>query len=260
MNENNKTEIKIRNLSVHYSGKESGKIVALNNINADIPRNKITMIMGPSGCGKTTLLKSINRLLDIRENVKIEGEIFIGEKDIYHPEQFLPDLRKKVGLVSQKPFPLPSSIYGNVAYGPRIHLKKDKRELDLIVEESLKKVNLWEEVKDRLNSPGVDLSVGQQQRLCIARALAVNPEVILCDELTSALDPVSSQRIENLLKSLKNDYTIVVVSHMLRQVKRLADFILFLYLGELVESGSAVDVLERPKEKKTKEYIRGIIS
>lgn len=260
MNKNTKTEIKIRNLSVHYSGTESDKIVALNNINADIPINKITMIMGPSGCGKTTLLKSINRLLDIRANVKIEGKILIGGRDIYHPTQFLPDLRKKVGLVAQKPFPLPSSIYGNIVYGPKIHLKKDKRELDSIVEESLKKVNLWKEVKDRLHSPAVDLSVGQQQRLCIARALAVNPEVILCDELTSALDPVSSQRIENLLESLKNDYTIVVVSHMLRQVKRLADFILFLYLGELVESGAAEDVLGNPREKKTKEYLSGVIS
>jgi phosphate transport system ATP-binding protein len=252
------TEIKVRNLNVFYSGRED--IVALKNINIDIPKNKLTTIIGPSGCGKTTLLKALNRLHEIKEGVKVSGEIFIGGKDIYHPDRPVPELRRKVGLVAQKPYPLPASIYDNVAYGPRIHRRPNKKELDEIVEECLKKTNLWDEVKDRLDSPAADLSVGQQQRLCIARTLAVEPEVILCDEVTSALDPISSEKVENLLCSLKEKYTIVMVTHVLRQAKRLADYVIFIYLGEIIETGTVEQFFNNPTNEKTKEYIKGIMA
>ncbi|MEA2054251.1 MAG: phosphate ABC transporter ATP-binding protein [Candidatus Thermoplasmatota archaeon] len=252
------TEIKVRNLNVFYSG--GTDVVALKNINIDIPKNKLTTIIGPSGCGKTTLLKTLNRLHEIKEGVKVSGEIFIGGEDIYHPSRPVPELRRKVGLVAQKPYPLPASIYDNVAYGPKIHYRPNKNELDRIVEECLRKANLWDEVKDRLDSPAADLSIGQQQRLCMARTLAVEPEVILCDEVTSALDPISSEKLENLLLSLKEKYTIVMVTHVLRQAKRLADYVIFLYLGEVVETGTAEQFFNNPTNEKTKEYIKGIMA
>ena len=249
------TEIEVKNMQVSYSGKRD--VVALSDISVDIPRQQLTAIIGPSGCGKTTLLKALNRLHDIRDGVRVTGSIRIGGKDIYHAEEPVPELRRRVGLIAQKPYPLPASIYDNVAYGPRIHRHPSREGLDTIVERCLREAHLWGEVKDRLDDPAADLSVGQQQRLCIARTLAVEPEVILCDEVTSALDPVSSQKVEELLLSLKECYTIVLVTHVLRQAKRLADYVIFLYLGEVVEAGPAEQMFTRPRHQKTREYVQG---
>ncbi len=247
-----KVHISVRNLSVWY-----GRIQVLNNVSVDIPEKKITAIIGPSGCGKTTFLKSLNRLVELQEDVKVNGSIFVDGEDIYSPKVDIIGLRKKMGLLFQKPQILPMSIYDNVAYGPRIHGIRDKKKLDEIVEHYLKEASLWDEVKDRLRSPASKLSVGQQQRLCLARGLAVNPEIILADEPTSALDPISAERIEKSLLELKNRYTIVIVSHILRQAKRLADYVIFLYLGNLIEYGSSEEFFSNPKEPKTKAYING---
>jgi len=250
-----KSHIQVRNLNVYY-----GKNHVLKNITVDIPDKKITVIIGPSGCGKTTLLKSFNRLIDLVDGVNATGEILVDGVNILDPKTEVVDVRKKMGLLSQKPYPLPMSIYDNIAYGPRIHGMRSKKELDKIVEHYLREASLWEEVKERLNEPASGLSVGQQQRLCLARGLAVEPEIILGDEPTSALDPASSQRIEQKFLELKNRYTIVVVTHILRQAKRLADYILFLYMGELIEHGPAQEIFENPNQELTREYIRGIIS
>ncbi|MDD5454411.1 MAG: phosphate ABC transporter ATP-binding protein PstB [Candidatus Ratteibacteria bacterium] len=250
-----KTHISVRNLNVFY-----GKEQALKNITFDIPDKKITAIIGPSGCGKTTLLKCFNRLVDSIDGINVSGKVLVDGENIFDPKAEVTHIRKKMGLLSQRPYPLPMSIYDNVAYGPRIHGIKNKKELDKIVQHHLQESSLWDEVKDRLNSPASKLSVGQQQRLCLARGLAVEPEIILGDEPTSALDPKSSQRIEESFTKLKNKYTIVIVTHILRQAKRLADYVAFLYLGELIEHGPAKDILENPKEEITKEYIKGIIS
>jgi len=250
-----KTHISVKNLSVSY-GKEQG----LKNITVDIPDKKITAIIGPSGCGKTTLLKSFNRLIDSMDGVRISGKVLVDGENILDPKVEVTHIRKKMGLLLQKPYPLPMSIYDNVAYGPKIHGIRDKKKLDKIVEHYLKESSLWDEVKDRLHAPASKLSVGQQQRLCLARGLAVEPEIILGDEPTSALDPKSSQRIEQRFLELKKQYTIVIVTHILRQAKRLADYVIFLYLGRLIEQGSAEDIFENPKEEITKEYIKGIIS
>jgi len=250
-----KTHICVKNFNVYY-----GKDHALKNISIDIPDKKITVIIGPSGCGKTTLLKSFNRLIDSIEGVKVSGEILVDGENIFDPDAEVTHIRKKMGLLSQKPYPLPMSIYDNVAYGPRIHGIKDKKRLSGIVELHLKQSGLWDEVKGKLQSPASKLSVGQQQRLCLARGLAVEPEIILGDEPTSALDPMSSQRIERRFLELKKDYTIVIVTHILRQARRLADYVIFLYLGEVIESGPAEEIFENPREKMTKEYIMGVIS
>lgn len=250
-----KSHIQVRNLNVYY-----GKNHVLKNITVDIPDKKITVIIGPSGCGKTTLLKSFNRLIDLVDGVNATGEILVDGVNILDPKTEVVDVRKKMGLLSQKPYPLPMSIYDNIAYGPRIHGMRNKKGLDKIVEHYLREASLWEEVKERLNEPASGLSVGQQQRLCLARGLAVEPEIILGDEPTSALDPASSQRIEQKFLELKNRYTIVVVTHILRQAKRLADYILFLYMGELIEHGPAQEIFENPNQELTREYIRGIIS
>lgn len=249
------THICVENLNVFY-----GKEQALKNISIDIPDKKITAIIGPSGCGKSTLLKSFNRLLEPIDGVKVSGKVYVDGENIYNQRVDVTHIRKKMGLLSQKPYPLPMSIYDNVAYGPRIHRVKNKRKLDEIVERYLKLSSLWDEVKDRLHSPASKLSIGQQQRLCLARGLAVEPDIILGDEPTSALDPKSSQRIEQRFLELKNKYTIVIVTHILRQAKRLADYLIFLYLGELIEHGPAQEIFENPKEDLTKEYIKGIIS
>lgn len=249
------SHISVKNLNVYY-----GKEQALKDINVDIPNKKITAIIGPSGCGKTTLLKSFNRLIEMTEGIRVSGEILVDGEDILNPRVEVTHIRKKMGLLSQNPYPLPMSIYNNVAYGPRIHGTKNKKELDCIVEHYLKESSLWPEVKDRLNSPASKLSIGQQQRLCLARGLAVKPKIILGDEPTSALDPKSSQAIEERFLALKNEYTIIIVTHILRQAKRLADYVIFLYLGQLVEHGPANEVFENPKMEMTKEYIKGIIS
>lgn len=250
-----KTHIRVRNVNVFY-----GKEQALKNVSVDIPDRRITAIIGPSGCGKTTLLKSFNRLIDTTDGVRVSGEVSVDGENILDPKVEVTHIRKKMGLLSQKPYPLPMSIYDNVAYGPRIHGIKDKKRLDEIVERYLKQSSLWEQVRDRLRTPASRLSVGQQQRLCLARGLAVEPEIILGDEPTSALDPSSSQRIEQRFLELKNQYTIVIVTHILRQARRLADYVIFLYLGELIEHGTAEEIFENPKEKMTREYIKGIIS
>ena len=250
-----RTHISVRNLNVHYRNEHVLKDISLN-----IPDRKITAIIGPSGCGKTTLLKSFNRLIDSIEGVKLSGQVFVDEENILDPRTEVTHIRKKMGLLLQKPYPLPMSIYDNVAYGPRIHGIKDRKRLNEIVERFLKKASLWDEVKERLSQPASALSVGQQQRLCLARGLAVEPEIILGDEPTSALDPQSSQRIEQTFTELKRDYTIVIVTHILRQARRMADYVVFLYLGELVEQGPAWDFFNNPKQPMTREYIKGLIS
>ncbi len=248
--------IETKNLNVYYNIHN-----VIKDIDIKIPAKQITAIIGPSGCGKTTLLKSFNRLLEINDEVKISGQILVDGKNIlnYRGDD-IPDIRKKMGLLSQKPYPLPMSIYENVAYGLRIHSKKDKEELDKMVEHYLNEVGLWSEVKNRLNDPAARLSVGQQQRLCLARAIAVEPEVLLCDEPTSALDPISAQQIEKLLLKLKKEYTVVLVTHTLRQAKRVADNVIFLYFGKVVEQGSADEVFNNPKTSEMKAYLKGEIS
>jgi len=252
---NGQTPISIRNLSVFY-----GDLQVLKDVSLDIPANRITVIIGPSGCGKTTLLKSLNRLLDDTEGVRIRGQVILDGEDIYAPRTEVTRIRKKMGLLSQRPQVLPMSIYENVAYGPRIHGLRARRDLDRLVEHYLQVAGLWDEVQDRLREPASVLSVGQQQRLCLARGLAVEPEIILGDEPTSALDPQSSQNVERRLAELKRDYTVVVVTHILRQARRVADYLAFLYLGELVEHGPAADVFANPRDPRTRAYLTGEIS
>jgi phosphate transport system ATP-binding protein len=279
--------ISLRNLRVCY-----GRHDALRDISVDIPDGRLTAIIGPSGCGKTTLLKSLNRLVELNEEVTVQGEVLIDGDNIYDAKADVLSLRKKVGFLSQKPYPLPMSIYDNIAYGPRIHRMKQEQILrqidelrespdleqlsreiarvgrrgrksgamDLLVECYLRLAGLWQEVKDRLNDPAVGLSVGQQQRLALARALAVEPEVILADEPTSALDPLSAQLIEQQFEFLKQKYTLVVVTHILRQARRIGDHVLFLYLGELVEHGPAEQVFGSPQDDRTRAYVSGDIS
>jgi len=234
-----------------------GKEYILKNLNCVIPEKKITVILGSSGCGKTTLLKSMNRLTELNNDVKINGKIELNGNNIYNGILDLNDLRRKMGLLSQRPAPLPMNIFNNVAYGLKISGRKKKRYLKFRVEHYLKQANLWDEVKDRLYSPASSLSIGQQQRLCLARGLAVDPEIILADEPTSALDPISSQAIENKFLELKNHYTIIVVTHALRQAKRIADYIIFMYLGEIIEQGEASEFFNNPKNEITKAYLRG---
>src|SRR6201999_606368 len=216
---------------------------------------KVTSIIGPSGCGKTTLLKTFNRLLDNTPDVNITGKVLVDGEDIYDPNAEITHIRKKMGLLSQRPYPLPMSIYDNIAYGPRIHGQRDKADLDEIVETQLKATGLWNEVKDRLKAPASKLSIGQQQRLCLARGLAVEPELILGDESTSALDPVSTSIIEDLFVRLKEEYTIVLVTHILRQARRISDYVIFVYMGQIIEFGPAEEVLVNPKQKLTQEYV-----
>ena len=249
------SNISVQNLNVHI-----GKAHILKNINIDIPNKKLTAIIGPSGCGKTTLLKTFNRLLDASSDIKITGKVLVDGEDIYDSKAEVTQLRKKMGLLSQRPFPLPMSIFDNVAHGPKIHGLKDKKKIAALVEHYLREASLWDEVKDRLGAPAARLSIGQQQRLCLARGLAVEPEIILGDEPTSALDPRSSQKIEEMFLKLKENYTIVIVTHILRQARRIADYIVFVYDGEIIEHGPAIDILENPQQPLTKEYIKGIIS
>ena len=241
----------ISNLDLYYTD-----FHALKNVNLDLPEKEITAFIGPSGCGKSTLLKSLNRMNDLVEGCKITGEITLDGVDIYKNID-VNLLRKRVGMVFQKPNPFPMSIYDNIAYGPRIHGIKNKNQLDDIVERSLKGAALWDEVSDRLKKSALGLSGGQQQRLCIARALAVEPEILLMDEPTSALDPISTLKIEDLMDELKQKYTVVIVTHNMQQATRIADYTAFFLVGEIIEYAPTTDLFSHPKEKKTEDYITG---
>ncbi len=245
--------IQIRNLNVFYNRDQQ----ALKNVNLEIPHNQITVIMGPSGCGKTTLLKSMNRFLELTDGSQISGQVLIDGEDIYATGMDVTEIRKKAGLLAQHPYPLPMSIFDNVAFGLRIHQMKKGRHLEYAVQHYLEAAGLWTEVKDRLHQPATRLSIGQQQRLCLARGLAVEPEILLADEATSALDPISAQHIEERLVDLKKEYTVVLVTHILRQAKRLADYVIFMYLGEVVECGPAIQVFDHPQQERTRAYLEG---
>jgi phosphate transport system ATP-binding protein len=247
-----KVKIKINDLNV-YAGKQQ----ILRNINIEIPKNKITVILGPSGCGKTTLLKCMNRLTDLYPELKVSGKIMIEDKNILEAREDIFTLRQQMGLLSQRPYPLPMTIYNNIAYALKLRGVKGRRDIHKQVVTYLQQANLWDEVKSRLREPASRLSIGQQQRLCLARGLAVNPEIILADEPTSALDPISSQTIEEKFVELKQDYTIVLVTHVLRQAKRIADHVIFMYLGEVIEQGDGKEVFENPKMEKTRLYFGG---
>jgi phosphate transport system ATP-binding protein len=248
-------KIAIENLNVH-----ADKNHILKEVNTGIPRNKITVVLGPSGCGKTTLLKCMNRLTDLYPELKVTGRILIDDKNILEAGEDIYQLRQQMGLLSQRPYPLPMTIYNNIAFALRLRGVRKKREMHKQVMDYLKQANLYNEVRNRLKEPASRLSIGQQQRLCLARGLAVNPEIILADEPTSALDPISSQYIEEKFVELKNNYTIILVTHTLRQAKRIADHVVFMYLGEVVEQGSVDQVFEDPKEEKTKQYLRGVFN
>lgn len=232
----------------------------LRDINIQIPDKEITCIIGPSGCGKSTLLKTFNRLIDSVEGVQISGKVLINGEDIIQSGTEVTRIRRKIGLISQKPCPLPMSVFDNVAYGCRIHGIRNKKKLMLIVEHYLQAAGLWNEVKDRLHTPATRLSIGQQQRLCLARSLAVEPHFILADEATSALDPVSSKTIENLFIKLKQNYSVVMVTHTLRQAKRIADNVIFMYMGKVIEVGEANQVFNNPEKELTKNYLSGAFS
>jgi phosphate transport system ATP-binding protein len=246
--------INIRDLNVSF-----GTTQVLKNVTLDIPKGQITVILGPSGCGKTTLLRSLNRFLDLDDNARIHGEVLLDGQNIYAPGTDVTEIRTRIGLLAQRPYALPMSVYENVAYGLRIHRVNNSKNLKPIVKHYLELAGLWEEVHNRLHDPATDLSIGQQQRLCLARGLALEPEVILADEPTSALDPISAQHIEEKLMELKEKYTIVLVTHTLRQARRLADYVAYMYLGEMLESGPAQEVFDHPRQEKTKAYLGGAI-
>ena len=247
-----RTIIESRHLNLYY-----GENHALKDINIQIPANQITALIGPSGCGKSTFLKTLNRMNDLVEGVKIDGEVLYNGENIYGKEVDVSRLRKQIGMVFQKANPFPMSIYDNIAYGPRTHGIRGKARLDDIVERSLRDAAIWDEVKDRLNKSALGLSGGQQQRLCIARALAVEPDVILMDESTSALDPISTSKIEDLAMELKNRYTVIMVTHNMQQAVRVSDKTAFFLLGELVEFGDTERLFSHPQEKRTEDYITG---
>ncbi len=249
------SEIAVEKLNIYIKDQH-----ILKDINVRIPDKKITCIIGPSGCGKSTLLKTFNRLIDNVEGVRIEGKVLVNGEDIISSGTDITSFRRKMGLISQRPCPLPMSIYDNIAYGCRIHGIRNHRKLNLIVEHYLCAAGLWEEVKDRLHTPAVRLSIGQQQRLCLARSLAVEPQFILADEATSALDPLSSKTIEELFVKLKQDYSIILVTHTLRQALRIADYVVFMYLGEIIEAGEAEQVFNHPRHELTKNYLSGAFS
>jgi len=234
-----------------------GSTQALKNINIDIEEKSITAFIGPSGCGKSTFLKTLNRMNDLIQGVKITGEVRYGDTDVYAPGLDVNLLRREIGMVFQKPNPFPMSIYDNIAYGPRTHGVKNRAKLDEIVERSLRGAAIWDEVKDRLKKNALGLSGGQQQRLCIARALAVEPKVLLMDEPTSALDPISTSKIEELAAQLKENYTIVIVTHNMQQAVRISDYTAFFLLGELIEFGKTEKLFSQPEQKKTEDYITG---
>lgn len=245
------SKISIRDFSSYY-----GDFKAIKNINMEIEANEVTAFIGPSGCGKSTLLKSLNRMNDLVTSYRHEGQVFLDDAEIFNDLDVY-DLRKRVGMVFQKPNPFPMSIYNNIAYGPRTHGIKDKATLDEIVERSLRQAAIWDEVKDTLNKSGLEVSGGQQQRICIARALAVEPEVILLDEPTSALDPISTSKIEDLLDDLKKYYTIVIVTHNMQQATRVSDKTGFFYLGDLIEFDDTTTLFSTPRDERTERYITG---
>ncbi|MDV3427091.1 MAG: phosphate ABC transporter ATP-binding protein PstB [Bacillota bacterium] len=244
--------IESKNLNLYY-----GEVQALKNINIEIDKNTVTALIGPSGCGKSTFLRTLNRMNDLISSVKITGRVYYDGQNIYDADYDIIELRKKAGMVFQKPNPFPMSIYDNIAYGPRIHGIKNKKTLDEIVEKSLKGAALWDEVKDRLKKSALGLSGGQQQRLCIARTLSVEPEVLLMDEPTSALDPVSTLKIEELMDQLKKNYTVVIVTHNMQQAGRISDYTTFFLNGEIVEKGKTEDIFYKPRDKRTEDYITG---
>lgn len=245
-------KISTQNLDLFYGTKQ-----ALSNITLDIPENKVTALIGPSGCGKSTFLRTLNRMNDLIDGVKITGKVIIDDIDIYDKNIDVVQLRKRIGMVFQKSNPFPKSIYDNVAYGPRVNGINDRSKLDEIVEESLKRAAIWDETKDRLKNSALGLSGGQQQRLCIARCLAVNPDVILMDEPASALDPISTSKIEELIQDLKEQYSIVIVTHNMQQAARISDYTAFFYIGELIEYDKTKKIFTNPSNKKTEEYITG---
>jgi len=245
-------KFQIQNVNLWYNDFQ-----ALTDINMDIEAKRITAFIGPSGCGKSTLIKSLNRMNDLIEGCRIEGKILLDGKSIHDKEMDVNHLRKRVGMVFQKPNPFPMSIYDNIAYGPRTHGIKNRSELDAIVEKSLKDAAIWEETKDRLKKPALSLSGGQQQRLCIARSLAVAPEVLLMDEPTSALDPISTAKIEELVGQLRKQYTVVIVTHNMQQATRISDNTGFFLMGELIEFGKTNDIFSVPSDKRTEDYITG---
>ena len=249
---NEEVSMQVRDLSLFY-----GNDQALKSISMDIPRRRVTAFIGPSGCGKSTLLRCFNRMNDLIDICRIEGEIRIDDEDIYHPAVDVPELRRKVGMVFQKPNPFPKSIYENIAYGLRLQGVKNRRKLDEVVENSLKRAALWDEVKDRLDDNAFGLSGGQQQRLVIARAIAIEPEVILLDEPCSALDPISTAKVEELIIDLKESYTIVIVTHNMQQAARVSDFTAYMYLGELIEYDDTGKLFTNPAKKATEDYITG---
>jgi phosphate transport system ATP-binding protein len=242
--------VKIRNLNV-----VAGTNHILKNIDLDIPKNKLTVFIGPSGCGKTTLLKSMNRLTELHTEIKTTGSVLIEDEDIFGKNVELADLRRKMGLLGQRPFPLPMSIYKNVAYGLKLKGIRDKKLIDYNVEKNLREVGLWTEVEHRLNASPMSLSIGQQQRLCLARGIAVKPRIILADEPTSALDPISSKTIEALFKKMKEHYTIVLVTHVLRQAVRLADYAVFMSAGSIIEQGPADEMFKNPRTPELQDYL-----
>ena len=245
-------QIESRDLNLWY-----GDAQALKSISMDIPENKVTAVIGPSGCGKSTFLRCINRMNDLIKGCRITGELLFGGRNIYDRDADMVAIRKNIGMVFQRPNPFPMSIYDNIAYGPRVHGIRDKHELDEVVETSLLAAALWDEVSDKLDIPALDLSGGQQQRLCIARTLAVKPEVILFDEPCSALDPISTAKIEDLIGELKRDYTIVIVTHNMQQAARVSDYTAFFLLGEMIELGKTKQIFENPEKKSTEDYITG---
>ncbi|MDR3120549.1 MAG: phosphate ABC transporter ATP-binding protein PstB [Clostridiales bacterium] len=245
-------KISVEGVNLYY-----GAFQALKNVNLAIPANRITALIGPSGCGKSTLLKSINRMNDLIEDCRVEGRVLLDGEDAYHGRMDVNLLRKRVGMVFQKPNPFPMSIYDNVAFGPRTHGVRSKVKLDGIVEKSLRDAAIWDEVSDRLKRSALSISGGQQQRLCIARALAVEPEVLLMDEPTSALDPISTSKIEDLVSELKAQYTIVIVTHNMQQAARISDRTAFFLLGEVIELGDTDDIFSMPSDKRTEDYISG---
>ena len=245
-------KISVEDLNLYY-----GAVQALKHVNINIFEKSITAFIGPSGCGKSTFLKTLNRMNDLIANVKITGQVAINGVNIYSSDVDLSKLRKKVGMVFQQANPFPMTIFDNVAYGPRVHGIKEKRQLNEIVERSLQGAALWPEVKDRLQTSALGLSGGQQQRLCIARALAVNPEIILMDEPTSALDPISTAKIEELMQTLKQKYTVVVVTHNMQQAVRVSDYTAFFLVGEMVEYGTTKEIFACPRDKRTEDYITG---